>query len=68
MWSSRAGFDIISAGNEHYMVKFDFLKDPLTVMEGGPWMINGYYLVLKQWFPQSNPLDPWFGFTIVWVR
>ena len=37
----------MSAGNDHYMVKFDLPEDRSVVMEGGPWMINGHYLAVK---------------------
>ena len=48
-WNLRAGFDIMSAGNGYFMVKFDLLEDKAWVMEGGLWMIQGHYLATKQW-------------------
>ena len=47
LWRLKGGFDIMSAGNDHYMVKFDLPEDRSVVMEGGPWMINGHYLAVK---------------------
>ena len=49
MWNLRASFDMMSACNDYYMVKFDLLEDKAWVMEGGPWIIQGHYLVVKQW-------------------
>ena len=35
LWRLKGGFDIMSAGNDHYMVKFDLPEDRSLVMEGG---------------------------------
>ena len=68
LWRLKAGSDIMNVGNDHYMVKFDLSEDRSLVVERGPWMINGHYLVIKQWSAQFNPADPYFGHIIVWIR
>ena len=47
LWHLQGGFDIMSAGNGYYMVKFDLPEDCAKVIKGGPWMINGHYLAVK---------------------
>ena len=32
----------MSTGNVYFMVKFDLPKGRTKVIEGGPWMINGF--------------------------
>ena len=59
------GFDLMSAGNDYFMVKFDLPKDRLKVTKGGPWMINGCYLAMKKWSLEFNPSESCFGWMMV---
>ena len=65
LWGLRSGFEMMSAGNSYYMLKFDMREDRSKVIEGGPWMINGFYLAMKQWFVDVNPSGLCFGRAMV---
>ena len=51
LWRLKGGFDMMLAANHYFTVNFYLLEDRLKVIEGGPWMINGHYLVVKEWSP-----------------
>jgi len=57
----------LDVGNDYFLVKCDLLKDREKVLLGGPWMIDGFYLVVKPWSFEFHPAEESFGSTLVWV-
>ena len=65
---TTADFDVMSTGNGYFMVKFDNSEDREKVIGGRPWLVQDHYLAVKEWSPEFNPSDNYFGRTMVWVR
>ena len=65
LWKLKSSFEMMSAGNGYYMVKFDIKEDRTKVIDGGPWMVQGLYLVVKQWLVDLNPSEHSFGRTMI---
>ena len=58
----------MDVGFNYFIVKFDVVEDRDKVIGEGPWTLNGYYLVVKQWMPSFTPREESFGCTMVWIR
>lgn len=52
----------------YLFVWFERKEDYKHVLEGGPWVIGGHYLTVRQWSPNLNPVDDSFKKLIAWIR
>lgn len=55
-------------GYDYFLFKFEKKADYKHVLEGGPWVIGGHYLTVRQWSPNLNPLTDSFSKLIAWIR
>lgn len=68
MWRPTATMDLVALENEYFLVRFSSKKDYEYAKLGGPWMILDHYLVVKEWYPNFDPLNDKTEKLIVWVR
>ncbi|KAG8371590.1 hypothetical protein BUALT_Bualt13G0103800 [Buddleja alternifolia] len=55
-------------GNGYYIVRFYTKEDYDHVMQGGPWLIMGHYLMVQKWKPYFWPATATIKTTLAWVR
>lgn len=61
-------FALMDVGHGFYMAKFDEELDRNKVMEEGPWMIFGHYLLVQTWFLLFFFREAKIEKTLLWVR
>lgn len=42
---------MIDFGDDYFLFKFELKEDYKDVLEGGPWIIGGHYLTVRQCVP-----------------
>lgn len=50
------------------MVRFYYKEDYLKVLERGPSIVLGHYLVVRKWKSNFKPSIAKVSFTFVWIR
>ncbi|XP_025693023.1 uncharacterized protein [Arachis hypogaea] len=68
VWRIKGGFDLLDVGFDYFLVKFDVAEEREKVLLGGPWMIEGNYVVVKPWDQEFRSSENCFGATLVWIR
>ncbi|PKI45343.1 uncharacterized protein LOC116189749 [Punica granatum] len=51
-----------------FLVKFATTEDREWVLLGGPWMVQGHYLTVREWTSDFDPWSTQVERTVVWVR
>lgn len=51
LWKLEWGCQIIDMDNGYFLVLFYKREDYFHVLEGGPWIIIGHYLMVNRWKP-----------------
>ncbi|KAI5667628.1 hypothetical protein M9H77_17481 [Catharanthus roseus] len=62
------GFELLDMENASIMVRFYSRGDYLKVLEGGPWIVLGHYLMVSKWRPNFCPYTEEITSSMVWVR
>ncbi|KAJ1404222.1 hypothetical protein SESBI_26689 [Sesbania bispinosa] len=68
MWKSLGEMELMDMENEYLLVQFSSSEDYYHIFEGGPWMIEGYYLVIQRWRPDFLPNEDQLKKVVVWVH
>ncbi|XP_057730364.1 uncharacterized protein LOC130945678 [Arachis stenosperma] len=68
MWSKQGSIEVIDLGNDYFIVKFFSQEDLDFALTGGPWRICYYYLALRPWKPNFNPVEATIDYIVAWVR
>lgn len=68
LWQLELGFELTDLAEVYYVVRFYFRSDYLRVLEGGPWIVLGHYLMVFKWRPKFRPHAETVTSTLVWVR
>lgn len=68
LWNLELGYELTDLVEGYYVVRFFSREDYLHVLEGGPWVILGYYLIVMKWSPKFHPTADSIASTLVWVR
>lgn len=68
IWHPKSKMELITLGNDYYLVKFGSKIDYEFAKYGGPWMIMDHYLIVKEWSPNFDPMTDKTEKVIVWVR
>ncbi|KAJ1378330.1 Zinc finger, CCHC-type [Sesbania bispinosa] len=68
LWQPRARLEVIDLDNEYFVIRFEDWDDLHHVLEGGPWMIAGHYIVIQRWQPKFSPYEDDLRRVAVWVR
>ncbi|PHU17986.1 hypothetical protein BC332_13681 [Capsicum chinense] len=51
MWKPTEELILIDLGNDYFIVKFFNEENMFTVIQKGPWFINGSFLSVRKWHP-----------------
>ncbi|RYR05702.1 hypothetical protein Ahy_B06g085537 [Arachis hypogaea] len=68
MWGKRGSIDVIDLGNEFLLVKFYNSEDLDFALMEGPWKILDYYLSVRMWKPDFNPMNTSIDNIAAWIR
>ncbi|KAL8130269.1 hypothetical protein V2J09_019424 [Rumex salicifolius] len=68
LWKPTGRMRLVDLPDGYYIVKFDKEQDYAAVLMGGPWVLFGHYVTIKQWSPCFNPLTDSIKTTPAWIR
>ncbi|PKI44728.1 hypothetical protein CRG98_034905 [Punica granatum] len=68
LWSPIGHFDLVDLPNNFYAARFSSVDAKEWVMLGGPWIIQGNYLTVREWTHDFNPRLSRITKVAVWVR
>lgn len=55
IWETTKPFKISEFGNNLFQFFFELEQDKLQIYNGGPWIFDGQYLILKPWSEDLTP-------------
>lgn len=67
LWKLGA-YKVTDLDNDYYIIRFERKGDYKHVLEGGPGIIGGHYLTVRQWRPNFMPCFDNIEKIITWVR
>lgn len=67
LWQLDRGFELTDLEEGYFIVRFFTRDDYLHVLEGGPWIILGYYLTVMKCRPKFRPVAETVSKTLIWV-
>lgn len=68
LWQLEHGYELTGLEEYFYIVRFFSKEDYLKVLEGGPWIVMGHYLMVTKWRPRFRPSTAKITSTLVWMR
>ncbi|XVF04467.1 hypothetical protein REPUB_Repub05bG0085400 [Reevesia pubescens] len=68
LWHLEGCYKIVDLGHDYYLFKFELQSDYRNVLEGGPWIIGGHDLTVRQWYPNFNPKSDEIQKVLEWIR
>ncbi|PKI42201.1 hypothetical protein CRG98_037440 [Punica granatum] len=68
LWSPIGHFDLVDLPNNFYAARFSSVDAKEWVMLGGPWIIQGHYLTVREWTNDFNPRVSRITKAAVWVQ
>lgn len=68
LWNLEKGHELIDLEGGYFVVRFFTRADYLHVLEGGPWIILGHYLIVMCWRPNFRPSRQQISTTLIWVQ
>lgn len=68
LWQPKGDLTLIDLANEFYIVKFMLIEDREWALTGGPWLVQGHYLSMRDWVPDFNPKEAKIDRAAIWVR
>ncbi|KAJ1441395.1 Ribonuclease H-like superfamily [Sesbania bispinosa] len=57
LWQPQRRMKVIDLDNDYFVIRFADWGDLNKVLEGGPWVIMGHYLVIQRWKPEFLPYE-----------
>jgi hypothetical protein len=49
VWLPKGKFEVYARDNGFYLVQFELAEDCNKILEGGPWMMDGKFIIMKKW-------------------
>lgn len=68
LWSPKGDRQLIDLANDYFIAKFAASEDRDWALAGGPWLVQGHYLTIREWIPDFQPYDATIDKAAVWVR
>ena len=68
LWKSLEKMDCVNLGRGFFLSRFSSSDDYDKVLRGGPWFIEGHFLVIKPWEPYFKASEAKLTTVTVWVR
>ncbi|KAL8153174.1 hypothetical protein V2J09_010934, partial [Rumex salicifolius] len=67
LWKPRGRMRLIDLPNDYYLIEFDPEEVYFATLTGGPWLVFGHYVTIRQWCPNFDPLTDTIAMTLAWV-
>ncbi|KAJ1381518.1 hypothetical protein SESBI_45068 [Sesbania bispinosa] len=67
LWQPQRRMEVIDLDNDYFVIRFADWGDLNKVLEGGPWVIMGHYLVIQRWKPEFRPYEDELQRVSVWI-
>ncbi|KAJ4823692.1 hypothetical protein Tsubulata_050763 [Turnera subulata] len=55
IWQPKGQLDLLDLGAGCFLARLSQSDDIERVIKRGPWMVQGHYLTVRQWFPKFRP-------------
>ncbi|OMO59932.1 reverse transcriptase [Corchorus capsularis] len=68
LWQIEGKYRILDLGNDYFLFKFQNRKDYKHVLDGGPWIIGGHYLSVRQWTHNFQSSSDVIRSSVAWIR
>ncbi|KAH0717053.1 hypothetical protein KY285_013084 [Solanum tuberosum] len=68
LWRAIEEIILIDLGHDYYIVKFMKEENLQSILQNGPWFINGYFLSVKRWHPNFVASEAKENFSVIWLR
>ncbi|KAJ4834127.1 hypothetical protein Tsubulata_012614 [Turnera subulata] len=68
IWQPKGQLDLLDLGAGCFLARLSQSDDIERVIKRGPWMVQGHYLIVRQWFPKFRPELDVIERTLAWVR
>lgn len=68
LWKPIEILILIDLGNNYFIVKFLKEQNMPTILQRGPWFVNGAFLSVQKWHPNFVASKAIENFNAIWVR
>uniref|UniRef100_A0A5K1DET1 CCHC-type domain-containing protein n=1 Tax=Nymphaea colorata TaxID=210225 RepID=A0A5K1DET1_9MAGN len=68
LWVLQGNYRIVDLGMDYFLIKFEKMEDYKHVLDGGPWVVCGHYLTVRQWTSNFSPSSDKIANLIAWIR
>ncbi|OMO87284.1 reverse transcriptase [Corchorus capsularis] len=68
LWKLEGDYKVTDLEHDYFIIRFQKKVDYEHVLEGGPWIIGGHYLTVRQWRPNFMPSSDKIEKLIIWIR
>lgn len=68
LWCPKGDMEMIDLDNDYFLLQFSDHTDMGKILENGPWMILGHYLIIQRWHPEFFPCEDELKRVAVWLR
>lgn len=68
LWKLEIGCEIIDMDNDYFCMRFYSRRDYFHVLERGPWIMLGHYMIVAKWRPNFHPSKETISRTAMWIR
>nr|POE70881.1 hypothetical protein CFP56_76266 [Quercus suber] len=68
LWKPVEKMDCVNLGRGFFLIRFSSTDDYDKVLRGGPWLIGGHFLAIKQWEPYFKASEAKLTSIAAWVR
>lgn len=68
LWQLADDCELIDLDKWYFIARFFSREDYLKVLQGGPWMVLGHYLMITKWRPNLVPTEEAVATTLIWIR
>uniref|UniRef100_A0A5K1FR12 CCHC-type domain-containing protein n=1 Tax=Nymphaea colorata TaxID=210225 RepID=A0A5K1FR12_9MAGN len=67
LWVLQGNYRIVDLGIDYFLIKFEKMEDYKQVLDGGPWVIGGHYLTVRQWTSNFSSSSDKIANLIAWI-
>ncbi|KAJ8774516.1 hypothetical protein K2173_016962 [Erythroxylum novogranatense] len=68
LWQLKGAYKVTDLAHDYFIIRFQKQSDYEHVLEGGPWLIGGNYLTVRQWRPNFMPSSDKIERIVAWIR
>ncbi|KAJ1391355.1 Zinc knuckle CX2CX4HX4C [Sesbania bispinosa] len=67
-WGEGRDFHVTDMGINLFLFTFSDRKEPLEILQKGPWFVMGHLLSLQCWLPQASVYELNFNRVSIWIQ